>query len=91
MKEHIVKSWSHFYEAIREGLKKHDLRKNDRDYQIGDILVLQKYDMTRGVYTGDELRARVTYMTSTRFPCAYSSAVLPADYVILSLELEDER
>lgn len=86
---HQVKSWSHFYDAIRAGLKKHDLRKNDRDYQIGDVLVLNRYDNVRGIYTGDKTRVLITYMTSTRYPCAYSSAVLPPDYVILSLELDE--
>lgn len=86
-REHRVKSWAHFYDAIRDGLKKHDLRLNDRDYQIGDVLILERYDNVKGEYTGESQRAVVTYMTSNRYPCAYSSAVLPRDYVILSLEL----
>lgn len=83
---HHVKSWAHFYDAIELGLKTHDLRKNDRDYKVGDTLVLQRYDNIRGCYTGEELPVEVTYITSKTVPCAFSSAVLPADYAILSIQ-----
>ena len=84
-KEHKVKSWRHFYEAIYEGKKTHDLRLNDRDYNVGDILVLQEYDNIKGEYTGSQLKAEITYMTDNRIPCAFSSAVLPKEYCILSI------
>jgi len=86
MATHKVKSWSYFFDAIVAGDKLHDLRKNDRDYQIGDELILQRYDMVMGRYTGDECVRTVSFITSNQFPCAYSSAVLPHDYVILSLK-----
>jgi hypothetical protein len=82
---HEVKSWSHFYDAIKRGDKTHDLRKDDRGYKVGDILNLRRYDIEKGDYTGDECQALITYITSNQFPCAYSSAVLDREYVILSL------
>lgn len=87
MKIHKVKSWSHFFEAIKEGRKLHDLRVNDRDYNIGDTVILQKYDIIGGEFTGEELRTEITYITDDRYPCAFSSAILPKDYCILSLKL----
>lgn len=83
---HHVKSWSHFFDAITDGSKKHDLRKNDRNYQVGDDIILEKYDNINGRYTGDMLVCSVTYITSNVVPCAFSSAVLPPDYCILSLQ-----
>lgn len=44
MVEHRVKTWPEAYEYVREGLKTFDLRKNDRCYQKGDLLVLMAYD-----------------------------------------------
>lgn len=82
---HQVKSWSHFYDAIARGDKTHDLRKDDRGYKVGDILMLRRYDIQKGDYTGEECCVLITYITSTQFPCAYSSAVLDRDYVILSI------
>ena len=87
MTVHTVKSWSHFFKAIKRGDKKHDLRVNDRDYKLGDVLVLQEYDPAAGVYTGHTCCVRVSYITSNQFPCAFSSAVMMKNYCILSLEL----
>lgn len=84
--QHKVKSWSHFFDAIVRGDKLHDLRKNDRNYNVGDTLILERYDIQKGDYTGEQCEVLVTYMTSNKFPCAYSSAVLPHDYVILSIK-----
>lgn len=86
MATHYVKSWAHFYDAIAAGQKTHDLRKNDRDYRVGDKLILQRYDNINGVYTGEELPVEVTYITNNTVPCAFSSAVLPSDYAILSIQ-----
>lgn len=87
MTVHKVKSWSHFFQAISDGLKKHDLRRKDRDYNIGDTIVLEEYDNINGKYTGRSLKTEVTYITDNRYPCAYSSAVIPNDYCILSLKV----
>lgn len=85
MTVHRVRSWAHFYDAIAEGDKTHDLRKNDRDYRVGDILELVRFDNVRGIETGEEQKAVVTYVTDRNCPCAFSSAVLPHDYAILSI------
>lgn len=87
MKTHHVKSWKHFFQAIKDGSKKHDLRMNDRDFNVGDHLILEEYDNINGEYTGDKCRAMVTYITDTRVPCAFSSAALDRKFSILSLEV----
>ena len=89
MTEHHVKSWKHLYWPIAHGLKTHDLRINDRNYKVGDILILEEYDIEAGEYTGNSTKVQVTYITSNQFPCAFSSAVLPKDYAILSIKLVD--
>jgi hypothetical protein len=87
MKNHKCKSWVPFFEAIKSGQKKHDLRINDRDFQIGDTITLQSYDPFKGEYTGEEVTVKITYITSSVTPCAFSSAVLDKGYCILSLYL----
>jgi Domain of unknown function (DUF3850) len=83
---HQVKSWSHLFDAIVSGAKAYDLRKNDRNYQIGDELVLARYDNIAGRFTGDVCKRTVSYITSSTTPCAVSSAVLPNEYCILGFE-----
>lgn len=84
---HHIKSWLHFFQAIKDGRKLHDLRSDDRNYRVGDICVLQEYDNVHGFYTGAEVRAEITYITGRATPCAFSSAVLAPGYVILSLRV----
>lgn len=83
-----MKSWTHFYRAIIAGQKKHDLRKKDRDFNVGDHIILREYDTINEKYTGAERIVRITYITDNRYPCAYSSSALSNDYCILSLELD---
>lgn len=87
MTRHVVKSWAHFFDAIVRGQKLHDLRKDDRDYRVGDELELCRYDNINGHFTGERCLARITYITGRAVPCAFSSAVLAEGYVILSLKV----
>lgn len=88
---HKLKSWTPFFKAIKKGEKMHDLRVDDRNYKIGDILILEEYDPFLGEYSGNTCKVVVTYITSDKTPCAFSSAVLQKGYCILSLRLLDEK
>jgi hypothetical protein len=85
MTTHKVKSWPHLFEAIRSGEKKHELRKHDRDYRVGDTMVLQEFDPAVGSYSGREVEAVITYITSAKEPCALSDAGLVQGFCILSI------
>lgn len=83
---HIVKSWSYLFTEIALGNKRHDIRDmRDRDYQVGDLLNLEEFDMASGAYTGLSLTMRITYITNRDTPCAFSSSVLDRNFAILSL------
>lgn len=84
--DHKVKSWCHLFTAFKRGEKTHDLRVMDRDYKVGDVLVLQEYDKQAERYTGREAKALITYITSgEHIACAFSSSALHKDYAILSI------
>ena len=84
---HRVKSWGYLFDAIDAGVKKHDVRDmRDREYKVGDILILERFDQTTGEYTGETLRCIITYITNRNVCCAFSSAVLDRNFGILSLE-----
>lgn len=44
MKKHDLKCWPDMFAAIRASTKTFELRKNDRDYQVGDVLNLQEFE-----------------------------------------------
>ena len=47
---HELKILPQYYKEVVSGKKNFELRKNDRDYQVGDILKLREYE--NGEYTG---------------------------------------
>lgn len=83
---HNMKSWPRFFEAIVNGEKKHDIRSKDRDFKIGDTVVLHEFDPFTGQFSGRKVECRISYITSNDTPCALSSVVLDRDYCVLSLE-----
>lgn len=65
MKIHYLKTEPFYFSASsRAGGKNFEIRKNDRDYEEGDILTLQEYDDDRGYepYTGRQIGVLVCYM-----------------------------
>ncbi len=84
---HKVKSWIRLFGPTVEGKKKHEMRYNDRNYHVGDILDLQEYDEKTQKYTGRSAKAEITYMTSAENPCAMSDVGLKEGFVILSVKM----
>jgi hypothetical protein len=62
MKTHLLKTWPEYYSRVESGQKKFELRKNDRDFQVGDTLILQEYDPISEFYTCNEIKVSVDYI-----------------------------
>ncbi len=66
MKIHELKTWPPLFRLIVTGAKPFEVRKNDRDFRVGDALVLREWQPDKegrgGWYTGAETIARVTYV-----------------------------
>lgn len=60
MKKHDLKILPQYFQAVWSGIKTFELRKDDRDYQRGDILVLREWDGEK--YTGSAICVKVTYI-----------------------------
>lgn len=57
---HNLKIDSEFFDAVSSGLKPWELRKDDRDFSEGDILVLEETD--NGDFTGRKHTVEVTFI-----------------------------
>ena len=62
---HFLKTWHEFFEDSLKGLRNFEVRKNDRGFKIGDILILEEWfppPNFQGVYSGRGLARTVTYI-----------------------------
>lgn len=76
---HELKILPEFYDEVRFGNKKFELRKNDRNFQKGDILRLKEWSGNR--YTGEELDVVVRYILHD-----YDWIGLQEGYCIMSID-----
>ncbi len=61
MTVHYLKIKSEYYRDVQCGLKTFELRKNDRNFQVGDVLMLIKLD-DKGNETDQVCKVKVTYI-----------------------------
>ena len=78
MKKHNLKTWPELFQYSMTGLKAFEIRLNDRDFRVGDILHLQEYEPSKSVYTGRSISRRVIFIMS-------DSPWLPEGYVAMQL------
>lgn len=78
---HDLKAWPHFFEAMADRSKSFEIRRNDRNYRVGDTLRIRKYDPSFGFYGDEPLLFEVTYaMFDEDFP-----AIMPG-FVVLGIK-----
>lgn len=77
--EHELKIYPTYFEDVISGKKKFEIRKNDRKFRVGDILILKEWDNIK--YSGREARAEVIYLIDDKF------AGIQPGYVVMGIEL----
>jgi hypothetical protein len=77
-KRHDLKVWPLWFQAIWDGDKTAEFRRDDRDFAVGDILVLREYDPGTPEFTGRKVEVRVTHITTS------AGVGIPDGYVMMS-------
>lgn len=86
-----MKSWPEFFGSVLEGRKTFELRKNDRNFKVGDILWLREWEPLTAKYSGREIRKRITYMMEGVGSGAITPMLgLSREYVIIVLGEESD-
>lgn len=80
MKTHMLKSWPEEFRKVRDGLKRHEVRTFDRDFKMGDHIILQEWDPVEKQVTGYIQEVVITDITR---PGTFS---LPAHLGVLSID-----
>lgn len=63
--EHIVKIKKQYFVKLLSEEKTFELRKNDRNYKVGDVIILKEiddYDLKFPFNRGREVKAEITYI-----------------------------
>lgn len=87
MNIHRIKSWPKFFQPLSNGQRTHELRRNDREYKVGDVLELREFLYNEKVYSGRVIQMAITSITSASEPCAVSEEALHIEFCILSVKL----
>lgn len=83
MTVHKLKLFPEYFDAVANGIKTFEIRKNDRDYKVGDTLRLYEFDPEEEARTCD---VAVTYiLTHEDFPDG-----IPEDYCVMGIRRQCE-
>lgn len=86
MTVHYLKTCPEFFEEIRLGNKTFELRKADRKFNIGDVLILQEWKPTREEYTGRILARTITFLLFSHDGAFMPSFGLEPGYVAIGMK-----
>ena len=78
-KEHTLKIKSEYFSAVINKTKTAEIRYNDRNYQVGDILILNEID-EHDIFTGNNCVVIVTHVLD-------DNQYLQTGYVMLSFHM----
>jgi len=62
MRKIELKIWPEYFRMILFGEKSFEVRKNDHDFKVGDVLCLKEWDPVTEAYSGRETEQEVTYI-----------------------------
>lgn len=79
MKIHSLKTWPKFFYAITNDDKCFEYRRDDRDFQVGDVLLLREWDDNQ--YTGSIAVRHITHILRNA-----EHIGLPKDYCVIGFK-----
>jgi hypothetical protein len=59
---HELKIWPACFAAVESGAKPFDLRENDRNFRVGDVLLLREYEPETEQYSGRTLLRAISHV-----------------------------
>ena len=76
---HELKILPEYFEAVKNKTKKFEVRKNDRDFNVGDTLMLLEWKDNQ--YTGRFLIAETTYILNDKSYCAKNMVIMSINLI----------
>lgn len=85
MRAHKLKTWPKYFSAVKLETKSFEVRKADRDFQVGDYICLVEFDPEKDALTGRYEYRRITYILTS----ADAPRGLVDGFVVLGIETVD--
>jgi hypothetical protein len=82
---HRLKTWPEYFQAVASDEKNFEVRQNDRNFKVGDIVVLEEYDPEKKEYTGRQELRVITYIL------VGGQHGVDADTCVMSIERPDKE
>ena len=82
---HVIKCWPPFFDEVGYGRKTFELRRDDRDYQVGDSVELREWCPVAKDYTQRWIWFRISYVL--RAKDAEPFGLLQPDACVLGIKL----
>lgn len=76
---HELKSCPRFFDAVASLRKTFEIRRNDRNFKVGDRLMLREWDGQK--FTGRWLARRVTYVSDYEQKDGFVVMAIDLDYI----------
>jgi hypothetical protein len=80
MNNHRLKILPEYFEAVRKGIKNFEVRKKDRDFRVGDMLILREWDGKQ--YTGRDQRRKIGYILDNPEYCKEGFVIIGFDILV---------
>ena len=94
MRYHRLKTLAPYWERVQSGEKTFEIRKNDRDFQVGDILELEYYNPNEQIQT---VQAVYNYnppsiiRTEIKYIFNGGKFGLDVDYCVMAIEIINQN
>ncbi len=90
VKVHDLKTLPQYFQAIVDGTKTFEVRRNDRGFEVGDYLFLREWSQETG-YTGRIARVTVSYLYAGEWCapgfCVMAIVMHPSEHARLLLQV----
>lgn len=60
---HTLKMVLPYFQSAWDGIKPFEIRKNDRNFKVGDTIILREYLEDSDSYTGRRIKGEIVYIT----------------------------
>lgn len=85
MRTHELKIWPRYFDDVLSGAKRYEVRINDRDYKVGDRLVLLEWEPRTRLPTGRTCEAGIVHISYyVDMPLALN---IPQNVCVMGIEL----